>query len=100
MKSNQYKIEEKVWLYPGETPWHFVSVPKKQAAEIKKKFGGNAKGFGSLPVSVIIGKTKWKTSIFPEKKTGEYLLPLKAEVRKKEGIVNGDSIRFLIEINI
>lgn len=95
---NQFTIKEKVWLYPGATPWHFVSVPKKQAAEIKKKFGDNARGFGSLPVLVTIGKTKWKTSIFPEKKTGEYLLPLKAEVRKKEGIMNGDAISFLLEI--
>ncbi|MBI2120646.1 MAG: DUF1905 domain-containing protein [Parcubacteria group bacterium] len=98
MKPNQYKIKEKVWLYPGATPWHFVSVPKKQAGEIKKKFGSNRRGFGSLPVSVTIGKTKWKTSIFPEKKMGEYFLPLKAEVRKKEGIMNGDIIRFIIEI--
>jgi hypothetical protein len=100
MAVNQFKIKEKVWLYPGATPWHFVSVPKKQATEIKKKFGGNARGFGSLPVLVTIGKTKWKTSIFPEKKTGEYLLPLKAEVRKKEGIMSGDSINFLLEIKV
>lgn len=99
MAMNQFKIKEKVWLYPGATPWHFVSVPKKEAGVIKKKFGGNARGFGSLPVLVTIGKTKWKTSIFPEKKTGEYLLPLKAEVRKKEGIMSGDSISFLLEIN-
>lgn len=99
MKANQYKIKEKVWLYPGATPWHFVSIPKKESEAIKKKFGALKKGWGSLPVVVTLGKTKWATSIFPEKKTGEYLLPLKAEVRKKEGIMSGDSINFLIEIN-
>lgn len=100
MKEHRYKIREKVWLYPGATPWHFVSVPKKQSESITKKFGALKKGWGSLPVLVTLGKTSWKTSIFPEKKTGEYLLPLKAEVRKKEGVMNGDIINFVIEINV
>lgn len=100
MKSNQYKIKEKVWLYPGATPWHFVSVPKKQAQDIAKKFGALKRGFGSLPVSVTIGKTSWRTSIFPEKKTGEYLLPLKVAVRKKEEIMRGDTVTFLLEIKV
>jgi len=80
--------------------WHFISVSKKQTEDIKKRFGAKAKGWGSLPVIVNIGKTKWKTSIFPDKKSGTYLLPLKAEIRKKEGIFKGDKINFTIEINI
>jgi hypothetical protein len=98
MAMNKFKIKEKVWLYPGATPWHFVSVPKKESEKIKKKFGADARGWGSLPVAVTLGKMKWKTSIFPEKRSGEYILPLKAEVRKKEGVMNGDIISFTIEI--
>lgn len=96
--SFRLKVKEKVWLYPGTTPWHFVSVPKKESEKIKKKFGASARGFGSLPVTITLGKTKWKTSIFPEKRSGEYILPLKAMVRKKEDIMNGDTITFLLEI--
>ena len=36
--------------------------------------------------------------IFPDKKAGAYLLPLKAHVRKKERIVAGNTISFSIEI--
>jgi hypothetical protein len=47
---------------------------------------------------VTIGKTKWKTSVFPDKRSGTYLLPLKAEVRKKEGIFSEDTVSLTIEL--
>lgn len=99
MKKTKYKIRSEVWLYPGEVGnWHFVTIPKKQSEAIKKEFGAVKRGWGSLPVTVTIRKTVWKTSIFPDKKEGAYLLPLKAEARKKEGILEGDKINFLLEI--
>ena len=95
-----FKIKSEVWLYPGMAGWHFLSVPKKQSEEIKKMFGAMKRGWGSLPVVVTIGKTSWKTSIFPDKKAGGYLLPLKADVRKKEKISAGDKITFSLEIRV
>ena len=86
-----------MWLYPGMSGWHFIGVPKKESIEIKKKNTIKA-GFGSVPVLVTIGQTKWKTSIFPDKRTETYLLPLKAEVRKKEGIFLADKISLTIEL--
>jgi hypothetical protein len=74
--------------------WHFVSVPKKESLDIKKTFGAPRRGWGSIPVTVTIGKTKWKTSIFPDKQSGTYLLPLKAEIRRKEQIFSEDNITF------
>lgn len=97
-KTNKYKIKSEVWLYPGMAGWHFVSVPKKESAEIKKNFSSVKRGWGSLPVSVTIGKTEWNTSIFPDKKTETYLLPVKASVRKKEGIFAGDNTVLIIKI--
>jgi hypothetical protein len=49
-------------------------------------------------VQVTLGKTSWKTSIFPDKKSGTYLLPLKVDVRRKEEITHGDSVNFSIQI--
>ena len=92
-----YKIKSKVWLYPGMAGWHFIGIPKKESEEIKK--GSKVKaGFGSIPVEVTVGKTKWKTSIFPDKRSSAYLLPLKADVRKKEGIFSEDTISLTIEL--
>lgn len=95
-----FKTTAEVWLYPGMAAWHFISVPKTMTAKIKKQYEGLARGFGSLKVKAIIGKTSWKTSIFPDNKTGTYLLPLKAEVRKKENISAGKKVKFTIEILI
>ncbi len=97
---NIYAFEAKVWLYPGMAGWHFVTLPVKESAQIKKSFAEMAKGWGSLPVCVTVGKTSWNTSIFPDKKSDAYLLPLKAEVRKKEKISAGDAVRLSIEIRM
>jgi hypothetical protein len=43
-------------------------------------------------VRATIGTTRWKTSIFPHREIGGWLLPLKAEVRKREGIEEGSQI--------
>lgn len=97
---NTYTMKAKVWLYQGIAAWHFVTLPKKQSRDIKKMFGVLAGGWGSLPVVVTVGKTSWKTSIFPDKKAGAYLLPVKADVRKGEKISSGDMITFSIKIRV
>ena len=89
----EFSFKSKVWLYPGMAGWHFASVDKKTSEKIKKSQAGKKrKGWGSVPVTVTLGKSTWKTSIFPDK-DGTYLLPLKAQVRKKEGVFEGDTIR-------
>ena len=99
MKYETYKIKSKVWLYPGENAaWHFITIPKKQSDDIKKKFAEVKRGWGSIRVVVTLGSTMWKTSIFPDKRAGAYLLPLKASVRKKEEVLEGDSVSFLLEV--
>jgi hypothetical protein len=98
MKGEKYTVRAKVWLYPGMAGWHFVSVGKNESQKIKRKYGVGRRGFGSVPVLVNIGKTSWKTSIFPDKKSGVYVMPLKADVRKKEGITINKTITFSIQI--
>ena len=71
--------------------WHFVTVDEKNSKNIKEKCGKVRRGFGSIPVEVTVGETNWKTSIFPNK-DGTYVLPIKASVRKKEGIFDDDTI--------
>ncbi len=93
-----YQFKSKVWLYPGMDAWHFLTLPQKESAEIKKNFSQVKRGFGSLKVEAKIGKTAWLTSIFPDSRAGAYLLPLKASVRKKEHLLADDTVRFTIKI--
>lgn len=92
-----YTVKTKVWLYPGDT-WHFVTIPQDITKEINFFFGDVKRGWGSLPVVVTVGKTDWKTSIFPDKKTETFILPIKSEVRKKEEIHADDKIDISIEL--
>lgn len=45
-----------------------------------------------------IGKTTWKTAIWFDTKNNSYLLPLKAEIRKKENLTVNQNINFVIYI--
>ena len=98
-KAKIYTMSEKVFLYPGESAnWHFVPISKKIGQEIREAYGKSARGFGAVKVEVTIGETIWLTSMFPDKYSGSYILPLKAEVRKKEGIYAEDKIKYIIKL--
>lgn len=78
--------------------WYFFTVPKRISAQIKKRYGGAAKGWGSLPVTVRMGQTQWETSIFPDTKLGAYVLPVKAAVRKREAVGDGDVVEVVLGV--
>lgn len=87
-----------VWLYPGETAsWHFITLPRKESDAIKLRSGPTRRGWGALKVTATIRSTSWQTSIFPDKTRG-YLLPLKADVRKKEKLAVGQRVEVKIEL--
>ena len=98
MRGKRFEFRGEVWLYPGMAGWHFISLPIEQSAEIKGRDILMRRGFGAVKVAITIGKTSWRTSIFPDKKSGQYLLPVKAEVRKKEEIAAGDVVCVAVEI--
>lgn len=90
----------KIWLYPGESAnWHFVTLDKPSATIIKKsQEGEKRKGWGSVKVTATIGATSWKTSVFPDKQSGSYLLPIKASVRKKEKVRQGYAVDIVLTL--
>jgi hypothetical protein len=92
----EFKIKAKVWVYPGLGGWHFVTLDKKLSAEIKKV--AKTYGSGFVKVEAKVGKTAWQTALFPHTKSGTYLLSIKKLVRKKEGILSDDEIRFTVEL--
>lgn len=98
MPTSIYKLKSDVVVYSGMGGWRFLVIPKKAGQEIKEKFAKRAVGWGSIRVSVKIGKTEWKTSIFPDKKSGTYLLPLKKEVRKSESIIDSAKVSYVIKL--
>jgi len=98
LKPPAYKIKAKIWIYSGQGAWHFVTVPKDISTEISKMFGYLKASWGSLQVDVTIGETTWKTSIFPDKKSGCYFIPIKSDIRKNEKINEGDELELELQI--
>jgi hypothetical protein len=86
-----------LWLWTGKGAWHFVTLPVAAAQEIRF-FTPTAKGFVPIAVSASIGKTTWKTSIFPDSKSGSFLLAVKAQIRKAEGLVVGQHVAVQIVV--
>ncbi len=90
MKGEFYKFKAKVWVYPGLGGWHFVNLPKQLAQKIKvlkKTYGA-----GFVKVKVTVGKSSWVTALFPQNESESYLLSIKKPIRKKEEIIEGDTI--------
>ena len=88
-----------LWIWRGEAAgrWYFVTVPDDQSADIKAHAFGSPRGFGSVEVEARIGDVKWRTSVFPLN-SGGYLLPVKAEVRKKAALAAGDEVTVELEL--
>jgi hypothetical protein len=93
-----FEFAAPLWQYPGDSGWHFVSVPAEVSADIADLTGGTRRGFGSVRVAVTVGGTSWRTSIFPDSKTSTFLLPVKKAVRVGEHLDVGDDVRVRVEI--
>ena len=52
---------------------------------------GKRRGFGSVKVEATIGDSTWSTSLFKQK-SGVWFLPVKAAVRRVEGLEEGDEV--------
>ncbi|HEY1012347.1 MAG TPA: DUF1905 domain-containing protein [Herpetosiphonaceae bacterium] len=85
-----------IWFWKGPAPWYFVSVPAEQSGEIKAIAGAVTYGWGVIPVTVRIGATEWTTSLIP--KDGRYLVPIKASIRAKEQLADGDVVAISLDI--
>jgi len=89
-----------LWIWKGSDAagrWYFITVPEEQSDEIRAHAFGNPRGFRSVKVEATIGDVTWRTSVFPLN-SGGYLLPVKAEVRRKAGIGAGDEVTVELDL--
>ena len=70
----------------GADSWHFVTVSAEVSEQIREALVEPTRGFGS------VGATSWETSVFPDKRSGCYVLPMKRAVRRAEGLEPGDPV--------
>jgi hypothetical protein len=86
-------VDGPIWLWTGgQGSWHFFTVPEREATKIRAhSVGSSRRGFGSVRVEATVSDVSWRTSLFPQK-SGDYILPIKADVRRRAGIAAGDDI--------
>jgi hypothetical protein len=92
------RFQGSVRLWPANEKFFLLSLPKEISDDIFEISDGLTNGWGSLKVEAQIGEIVWRTSIFPDTKLGVFELPLKAEVRKKNGLVVGSVTQCEIEL--
>lgn len=94
-----FEFEAELWRWEANGAWHFLTVPEAVSDEIEERSTPRpARGFGSVRVRATIGTATWSTSVFPDKKRGAFVLPVKKAVRTANGIDAGDRVRVRLEL--
>ncbi|TDC36977.1 DUF1905 domain-containing protein [Micromonospora sp. 15K316] len=86
----ELEFSGEMWFWRGPAPWHFVTVPVAECRELAEAASAVSYGWGMIPVTARIGETTWATSLFP--KDGRYLVPVRASVRRAEGLEVGEPV--------
>ncbi|HEY0167285.1 MAG TPA: DUF1905 domain-containing protein [Jatrophihabitans sp.] len=87
-----------LWFWRGPAPWHFITVAEPECRQLEAASPVLSYGWGMIPVAARIGATEWKTSLWP--KDGLYVVPVKAWVRKAEGLELGDVLTVRLSLDL
>lgn len=88
------EFDAELWAAATAASWVFVSLPVDVAGDVRAAaVEREPTAFGSVRVEVTLGGSTWRTSVFPDARRGTFVLPVKAAVRRIEGVDVGDSVR-------
>jgi hypothetical protein len=95
----EHVFHAQIWEHAPEEPgsWHFCTLPPEVADDVSFEAGPRG-GFGSVRVEVRIGPSTWRTSLFPDSRTGSFVLPIKKRVRVAGGLRAGDTCEVSIVV--
>ena len=86
-----------LWQWQAQGGWFFVTLTREASAVVRER-PRPPRGFGSVRVRATIGGSSWETSVFPDSRSGSFLLPVKKEVRASEDVGEGDPVDLRLEI--
>lgn len=89
-------FEGEVLHWRGPAPWFFLPLPPDAAETVRRLARAASYGWGVIPVTATVGEVVFTTSLFPRDET--YLLPLKAEVRRRAGVTAGDRVAVEMQV--
>jgi hypothetical protein len=85
----EWTVRADVIEWRGPAPYFYLPVSDEDSADLKTEAAG-LEYWGQVAVQVVIGDTTFTTAVFP--KDGRYLVPLRATIRKAEGIELGTRV--------
>jgi hypothetical protein len=94
----ELEFSGELWFWRGPSPFHFITTPDAQCAELEAVSSMVSYGWGMIPVAAQIGDTEWTTSLFP--KNGGYIVPVKDKVRRAEGLDVGDVVTVRLAVDL
>ncbi len=105
--TKKFKFKSRVIVWTGggydkdnSGAWRFARVPEDISAKIKTmQKAVPRRGWGAVYVDAKIGRSKWRTSIFPDRHSSTYILPLKKQIRYEENLYDGIEISVAIEVH-
>jgi hypothetical protein len=95
---------QSILIEEGYAPMGYLRIPAEAAEAIvahrfeRQLEEGKRRGFGSVKVTVILGDSRWQTSLFPNK-DGSWFLPIKKPVRVAEDLIDGDEVEVDLELH-
>ncbi len=92
----EFQFSALVIEWRGPAPFYYADIPVQDSEDVKDAAKG-LEYWGQVPVVVRIGDTDFTTALFP--KDGRYLLPLRAAVRRAEGIELGMTVQVGMGLN-
>jgi len=93
-----HAFQAQLWLHDDEGGWTFLTVPPEVSDDVRELTAGSRGGFGSVRVEATVGGTPWRTSLFPDRRRGAYVLPVKKPVRVSEQVEAGDTVQVRLRV--
>ena len=94
----ELRFSGELWYWRGPAPFHFVTAPDEACGALEAASASVSYGWGMIPVGAQIGATEWTTSLWP--KDGGYIVPVKAGVRRAEGLDVGDTVTVRLAVDV
>ena len=79
----KYQFKTKMWRHNAPGGWYFASIPENLSKEIRENLQWQEEGWGRMKATAKIKLVEWDSSIWFDTKNECYILPIKAEIRKK-----------------
>lgn len=92
----EFTVSNHVIEWRGPAPFYLLPIPKAKSLEVKAVARDFTYGWGVLYVTLTKGSIKWITAVIP--KDGEYMIPLKLEIRNKLAVEPGDKLTLKVKL--